>query len=384
MPFLDLHAHFPMQFTFKKPPKRTKKLFALNLEPALMTLANCLANFQFPCSARVTLPQAAAGHLKGFASVLYYPPDELLKPPKSVPGKAFANLKAQAEKVKKMVEGDNRFVLVASGAELAKVLEGAIPDGKKRKIPVFHCIEGAYAIEHEDKVETLAKWGVAYVTIAHLLFNNIARPANAFPFLDDNSYDEVFGICDVGLTDLAKRICRKLFKHKILVDIVHCHKKAIDDIFNIAAECGDPPIIASHTAARGVRDALLNVSDDTIDRIKDTKGVVGLIFYGHWLETDKDVNDHTLLFKHIDHIAEKVCGSEDKPNYDHIAIGSDLDGFITPVNGLANLNEAQQLKGWLMTYFREKEREKDEDKIKDIVDKILWKNALRVLKKGWG
>ena len=357
--FLDLHAHFPMHFDppktgIEKDDDRNRKL---------LRLANRLLNFESPFSGpRVTLRKARSGGLRGLASVLFNPQDEFFNP-----CKPFKNLLTQADCVEKEVAKHKSFVMVRNGKELSKVL------AQDEKIAVFHCVEGAHAIESPSNVTKLAKRGVAYVVLAHLLYREIARSVNPFPCLDDKSYERLFCQPQHGLSVLGKDICEALFCNRILVDITHCHPKAIDDVFQIADRYPGQPVITSHTAAYCLNPALINVNDKIIIRIRDRCGVIGIIFYDHWLKIKgRRLSGISLLFEHIDHVA-KICGSPERPSFDNIAIGSDLDGFITPVQGLENLSRARDFAKNLTKKYG-----------KENAEKILWKNACRVLELGWG
>lgn len=348
--FLDLHAHFPMHFD---PPKTGNKKDD-DRNRKLLELANKLNFFRKP---RVDLDKARRGGLRGLASVLYNPQDEFCNP-----CKPFKNLLTQADCVEKEVAKNKNFVMVRTGNELSKVL------ASEKKIAVFHCVEGAHAIESRSNVKELAKKGVAYVVLAHLLYRGIAKNVNPFPCLDDESYEGLFYQPRYGLSVLGKEICEELFCNRILVDITHCHPKAIDDVFQIAYRYPGQPVITSHTAAYCLNPALINVNDKNIIRIRDRGGVIGIIFYEHWLKIKgSSLSGITLLFKHIDHVA-KICGS-----CDNIAIGSDLDGFIKPVKGLKDLLRARHFAECLTKEYGE-----------EVAEKILWKNACRVLEQGWG
>jgi microsomal dipeptidase-like Zn-dependent dipeptidase len=71
-----------------------------------------------------------------------------------------------------------------------------------------------------------------------------------------------------------------------------------------------------------------------------------------------------IVFKTIQHIA-------DVTNFDHVAVGSDLDGFIKPVKGCETYAQTPALVAAIQARFT-----------KD-AEKILFGNALRVLSAGW-
>jgi microsomal dipeptidase-like Zn-dependent dipeptidase len=105
------------------------------------------------------------------------------------------------------------------------------------------------------------------------------------------------------------------------------------------------------------------------------RGVVGLImaqyqlndglFAGHTttFEQTKDI-----IFRHVDKIVQVTGG------FDHIGIGSDLDGFIRPTaTGIEGSGDLARLEAAI------RERYAGED-----AEKLLSGNVLRVLHDGWG
>ena len=76
-------------------------------------------------------------------------------------------------------------------------------------------------------------------------------------------------------------------------------------------------------------------------------------------------NDFTLLFRAIDFV-QSVTG-----DLDHVAIGSDLDGFIQPIHGCSDYSQTPALVAAIRARYPQ------------AADKILWGNALDVLQRGW-
>ena len=154
----------------------------------------------------------------------------------------------------------------------------------------------------------------------------------------------------------------------MLVDVTHCTGRARADIFGIAKRFPGAPVISSHNGVQHESRYPLNLSDDAIRQIADTGGVIGVILYRHWLRhPDKQIfgaDGFLIVFKTIQHIA-------DVTNFDHVAIGSDLDRFIKPVKGCETYAQTPALVAAIQARFP-----------KD-AEKILFGNALRVLSAGW-
>ena len=360
MPLLDLHTHFPMHSKF--PPRLTAGPVPLGRELELW-VANMLLNFQGG-TPRMSLEGLLAGARGGVASVLYDPEDEFFRDATPVPA-AFGHLLAQMEIIEAEVAG--RVTVVRNPAQLRRCL---LETGEKF---LFHAVEGALGFGGAPgNVEVLASRGVAYVIVAHLFFRGVATCENALPFVPDSVFHSILNPQQdpaVGLTDLGREIVSELLRNGILVDITHCTQRAQTEIFQLARDHGNAPVISSHTGVRGTSDYPLNLTREAVRRIAASKGVVGLILAPHWLRQPHEQifgpDGFQLLFNAID------CVHDWTGSYDHIAIGSDFDGFIQPIKTCQNYAETPALvEAIRRKYPRAAER-------------ILHRNALDVLERGW-
>jgi microsomal dipeptidase-like Zn-dependent dipeptidase len=256
------------------------------------------------------------------------------------------------------------------------------PSSADDDLPRFaHCVEGGFhlgsdAAKFEIRVGQLSKRGVAYITLAHLFWRQVATNAPALPFLTDGQYRYLFPQPrNVGLNGLGRAAVRAMYKHRVLIDISHMSEAAIADTFALLAELDeehgmnarDYPVIATHAGYRfGVQSYML--SEKTIEAIAARDGVIGLIMAHHQLNDGLFRNRGGLkrtlaaLHAHIDAI-HAVTGS-----HRHVGIGSDLDGFIKPtVGGIEYADDLGKLVGPLReTYGGD-------------ADAILRDNALRAL-----
>jgi microsomal dipeptidase-like Zn-dependent dipeptidase len=245
----------------------------------------------------------------------------------------------------------------------------------KEQPVLFHCMEGAIGLGGDAAhVQELARRGVAYIIVAHLFFKGAATCSNAIPFLTDREFAAINAQpSGLGLTKHGEDVVACALQEGVIVDVTHCTDKAVDDIFRIHDSCGeykDRPIISSHNGVRGISNHPLNLSDKNIERICQTGGIIGVIFYPHWLlppNTLEWFHDHiNVVFKAVDYIHDRI-GS-----YDHIAIGSDLDGFIAPVHELQTMSDVPRVEDAFTHRYGTQ-----------VAELILRDNALRVLKNGW-
>jgi membrane dipeptidase len=344
----DLHAHYPMHLMDKlrtltnaTTPIAVKKDFRtkpLNLlQRIIMFLANNIFNFPALCDPAVTIENLRNGNVMVALSVLYAPFDEIdfSKPYGSPPSASyFTDLMDQISAVESDVE--NNYSQTAKVAHSLAELDQA---AQKGKVALIHAVEGGFHVGDTDyevieNVETLAKRGVGYITVAHLFFRQVATDAPALPFLPDVVYDFIFPQKQgLGLTPRGRTLIQAMVENGILIDITHMSEKSIDDTFDLLSKVFHNqtiPVMATHSACRfdGLK-FKYNMTDRHIKSVADGGGVIGLISCKHYMSEGmakpKTFEDSMkILIEHIDHI-HYVTNS-----YDHIALGSDLDGFIKP------------------------------------------------------
>jgi len=360
MPLIDLHAHFPMHTKF---PPRVGSDGSGEGKKLEFWAANLLLNYTSG-QPRVSLSELEAGSPGGAGSVLYDPDDEFFRDASPRP-KAFQNLLAQMDNVEKEIASSHGAVQLAKNPA---DVNGFFGGGQRF---LFHCIEGALAFGGDAaNVAAAASRGVAYVTVAHLFYRGVAACVNAFPFLPDELFHEMNPEQDdqTGLTPLGEDIVEEIFRNRMLVDVTHCTDRALADIFRIAKKHPGCPLISSHNGVRRESNYPLNMSDDAIRQIADTGGVIGVILCPHWLRQPAEqifgADGFPLVLKAIQQIA-------DASSFDHVAIGTDLDGFITPVKGCETYAQTPALVAAIQARFPGN------------ADKILFGNALRVLNAGW-
>jgi microsomal dipeptidase-like Zn-dependent dipeptidase len=204
----------------------------------------------------------------------------------------------------------------------------------------------------------------------------VATDAPAIPMISDGIYRYVFPQPDQGLTDLGEAAVRAMYEHHMLIDLSHMSARSLTDTFDLLdrldQESGDDPldhpVIASHGGYRfGDQEYMLRA--ETVRKIAARGGVIGLIMARHQLN-DGDVNPDpedsaqtpVVLRRHIDAI-RKALGTATN---DHVALGTDLDGFIKPtMAGIETAADLRSLEAPLRAAY-------------DDAEAILSGNALRV------
>jgi membrane dipeptidase len=359
-PLLDLHAHFPMHLHF--PPRIVHFPPPVDKEIEFWA-ANMLLNFQGG-KPRVSLENLLAGAPGGIGSVLYDPEDEFFKTAQPV-HLAFDHLLAQLDEVESELTKSGQVNIARDPDDVERCL------GSGERF-VFHCVEGGFCFSGDPgNAKRLAAHGIAYVVLAHLFYRGVATCENAIPFVDDRIFQSVLNReqdSKIGLTQLGRDIVAELLNCGILLDITHSSQQAQKEIFQMARRSA-APVISSHNGVRPTSDYPLNLAPEAILGIAKSNGVVGVILAKHWLrhrtEQFTAIDGFELLFRAIRYISSLT------QNFDHIAIGTDLDGFIEPITPCRNYNETPNLVKAI------------EQEFPGHADKILFKNALRVLHAGW-
>lgn len=385
----DLHAHYPMHLS----PAGGGSLIDLlstakgrerlrdRLRARLIGFASRIGNYRsFESGPRVTMPQLREGNVGVVLSVLYSFFDELdLDAPYGAPPEAgyLPRLMRQLDAVETEIHEHHagEAVVVRDPAGLDRELE-------QRRIAFLHCVEGGFHLgdtpEAVDRAVTLlARRGVAYIILAHLLWRGVATNSPALPFLPDWLYRVLFRQPKLGLTELGRAAVRAMVREGVLIDLSHMSTEALAEALELLDEL-DPeqrvPVIASHTAFRFGHQEY-GVDEGTLRRVAGRDGVVGLILAQHQLndglrrrKTTDFGESFEVICRHLDRFAE-ITGS-----HRHGAIGSDFDGFIKPtMGGLESMTDMARLEKALHEHYG------DED-----AERICSGNALRVLRAGWG
>jgi microsomal dipeptidase-like Zn-dependent dipeptidase len=379
---VDLHAHFPMHLLpdrEQRAHEHARDWWRRRWQAWVVGLISRVANYEGPGDTPSVTPELMRdGDVKVALSVLYQPLDEmdLGQPYAAAPQPGYiGDLLAQLQTVEDDAATHPGAIAIAhTAAELDALLAGETP-------VLIHAVEGGFHLgdteaEVAENVGELARRGVAYITVAHLFFRQLATNAPALPFLPDWLYHAVFPQPDEGLTPLGRAAVRAMARAGVLVDITHMSRSSVTDVLAILDEEDSQrqiPVIATHMACRfGALEYCLD--DATVREVAARGGVMGTILCQHYISDGlkAKVNDFessvAALSRHIDHIHE-VTGS-----FEHIAIGSDLDGYIKPaLPGLEHMGRMRDLQAALAARYGD-----------EPAQLICSGNALRVLRRSWG
>lgn len=304
----------------------------------------------------IDLPRAKKGGLAGGLCAIYVPSSSMEKDangdyPTPEHGEALRITLGMAALLAKIEAKSNGGLKICRDADDIRT---AMADGAFAS--VLH-IEGAEAISADlDELYVLHQAGLR--TLGPVW----SRPnifAYGVPFRFPSTPD-----IGPGLTDAGKALIRACNELKIMVDLSHMNEKGFWDI----AAISDAPLVASHSNVHTLCTHSRNVTEKQMDAIKETGGLMGINFGVSFLREDGQKVTATPLsemVRHIDYIINRI-------GVDHLALGSDFDGTTIP-DTLASAADLQLLIAEL--------RKAGYDQ--DTIDKIAYKNWIRVLEKTW-
>lgn len=161
-----------------------------------------------------------------------------------------------------------------------------------------------------------------------------------------------------GLTDAGKEYVKEAQRLGILVDVSHLSDQGFWDIMNMT----DAPVIASHSNSRAVYNISRNITDDMFRQICSCGGVVGFNMFCDFVGDSADLDsavDHFIHFAQMD------------PECKHLALGGDLDGCDSLIQGVSGIDDYPKLAQKLLDRGFSKENVMD----------IFWNNAIGVMKR---
>lgn len=221
---------------------------------------------------------------------------------------------------------------------------------------VMH-LEGAEAID--QNLEALELWHAAGLRSLGPVWSRPNAFGHGVPFRFPSTPDTGPGLTAAGRALVAR--CDAL---GIAVDVSHLNARGFWDV----AETSSKPLIASHCGAHALAPASRNLTDDQLDAVGRTGGIVGIPYIVDFLRADGALDRSTPLttvVAHVRHVAERI-------GVEHVGFGSDFDGGDIP-DELGDVAGMPRLLAALA----------DDGFTADEVAAIAWGNWRRVLAEAW-
>lgn len=308
------------------------------------------------------LPRIKAGNMAAGFFAIFSPSqarvhadDEDLNPPYDA---AVAQQTALASAIGMMDLRDKIVALAKGQIALCQSVKDLRSAMAANQLGFITHIEGAEAIAPD-----LSNLQMLYDRGLRSLGPVWSRP-NAFgegvPFRFPSSPDT-----GAGLTDAGAALVRECNRLRIMVDVSHLNECGFWDVSKIS----NAPLVATHSNAHAVAASSRNLTNEQLLAIGETRGMVGLNYATGFLRPDgrwDSLTDVSVMIVHIEHML-KYAGE------DCVGLGSDFDGaripaFIGSVTGVGKLVEAMRAAGFGDA----------------LIEKIAYKNWLRVLQLTWG
>ncbi|HYE11261.1 MAG TPA: dipeptidase [Patescibacteria group bacterium] len=165
---------------------------------------------------------------------------------------------------------------------------------------------------------------------------------------------------DKGLTEFGMEVVAEMNRLGMLIDVSHLSDGGFYDVAKLSSK----PFVASHSNARACTMHERNLTDDMIRILAEKGGIMGLNIESFFLNEGEPTTVSTVgdMVRHLKHI-RNIGG------IDVMAIGTDFDGTMHS-SEIAHIGEMDKLLSALkQNGFSEEE-----------IDKIYYKNALRVIK----
>lgn len=218
-------------------------------------------------------------------------------------------------------------------------------------------LEGAEAVQPDlSNLDDLYDAGVRSIG---LVWSRPNAFANGVPF----QYPETPDI-GPGLTAVGRDLVAACDDLGIVVDLAHLNEAGFCEVARTASN----PLVVSHAAAHELCPSTRNLTDEQLETVADSRGVVGISLAVENLRPDGKQDTDTPVSTYVDHVeyvAEEV-------GVEHVAFGSDFDGCTIPasvgdVTGLQAIRDALRDRGF-----------SEED-----LRALCHENWLRVLEETW-
>ncbi len=253
----------------------------------------------------------------------------------------------------------DRLALALTAADIER-------EFKRGRLGSLLGMEGGHVIENSlGALRSYYDLGARYMTLTHNVTLDWADAA-----ADSARHG--------GLTEFGREVVREMNRLGMLVDLSHVSPGTMSDALDVT----ESPVIFSHSSARALTDHVRNVPDSILRRLPQNGGVVMVTFVSAFVSQEvadwekrageevqrieAEVSDtferrrrsdeweaaHPRPRATLAHVADHIEHVRKVAGPDHVAIGSDFDGFDNPPVGLEDVSTFPQLfaelvrRGW--------------------------------------
>lgn len=276
-----------------------------------------------------------------------------------------------AQMERQVARADEGIATVHSNEELDRALA-------RGATAVVHTVEGGHVLgaglAEDDldgrlaRLDVLAKRGVASLVLAHLFRNDLAGHVEGIPPKPRIPGCRLRTEVDPerGLTPAGEAVVERMVELRMVPDVTHCTPAARRDVYRLVDN--RIPVIASHIGVQSMNPTPYNLERSDVEAIAASGGVVGVIFMPYWLDEANPANGLDAIWRTMRQVRDWSGGS-----WEHVAIGTDFDGFTDPPDDCRSAAELPKVPDTL---------EANGLGAAD-ADSVLGGNARRVLRDGW-
>jgi membrane dipeptidase len=235
----------------------------------------------------------------------------------------------------------------SSDIALATNYQDLMDNMNKGVISAFLTIEEGGVLKGKiQQLRNFYKLGVRLLTLTWNFPNELG-----FPNKDEEYKNK-------GLTSFGFEVISEMNSLGMIIDVSHLSDGGFYDVANYSKK----PFVASHSNSRSICNHPRNLTDDMIKILASSGGIMGINFEKQFLGNNElsRVEDMVAHIAHIRNVGGINC----------ISIGSDFDGISNQGLEIKNIGEIEKLSNALIKNNFSPEE----------VDKIFYKNALRVIK----
>ena len=234
-----------------------------------------------------------------------------------------------------------RIVTVTSADSLVRAEE------KGRLCALLSIEEGGILNQERERLNVLHERGVRLITLTWNYENCLGFP---------NSTDA--GTMAKGLKPFGKEIVEAMGAKGMIVDVSHLSDGGFYDVAGLLKG----PFVASHSNSRSLCPHPRNLTDDMLRILGEHGGLAGLNFCPRFLRPDQNASEIDDMVRHIRHMVNEA-------GLEAVGLGSDLDGISGDLE-ISNIRQIPLLERAL----------KKSGFPESAIEKIFWKNALRLLR----
>ncbi|SEW38527.1 Zn-dependent dipeptidase, dipeptidase homolog [Cognatiyoonia koreensis] len=214
-------------------------------------------------------------------------------------GSLFERALYQAEKLDQFAQDTDTLRIIKSKSDLEDLL--ARRASGELIVGGLLGIEGGHALEADlANLQRLTDAGYRMIGLHH--------------FFDNALGGSLHGKDDEGLTEFGKAVVREVQSNNLILDVAHSSPQVARDVLAMT----EMPIVVSHTGVHSVCPVKRNYTDDLMQDIAATGGVIAIGYWADVLCDDSPAGIATTIAAAIALVGE-----------DHVSLGSDFDGSVT-------------------------------------------------------